>query len=67
MIGFASLPEQVHRKAVKRGFDFTLMVVGELGVFIMSENDDSVLYFVARNNVRSLHFTRKTSEESNMA
>ena len=31
-MGFASLPEQVHRKAVKRGFDFTLMVVGEAGL-----------------------------------
>ena len=27
-VGFATLPEQVHRKAIKRGFDFTLMVVG---------------------------------------
>lgn len=27
-IGFATLPEQVHRKSVKRGFDFTLMVIG---------------------------------------
>ena len=32
VIGFASLPEQVHRKALKRGFDFTLMVVGEAGM-----------------------------------
>ena len=32
VIGFASLPEQVHRKALKRGFDFTLMVVGETGM-----------------------------------
>ncbi|KAJ8312205.1 hypothetical protein KUTeg_009578 [Tegillarca granosa] len=31
-IGFASLPEQVHRKAVKRGFEFSLMVVGECGL-----------------------------------
>ncbi|KAK2173432.1 hypothetical protein NP493_876g01010 [Ridgeia piscesae] len=31
-MGFASLPEQVHRKAVRRGFDFTLMVVGETGL-----------------------------------
>lgn len=31
-IGFASLPEQVHRKSVKRGFEFTLMVVGETGL-----------------------------------
>ena len=28
-IGFATLPDQVHRKAVRRGFDFTLMVVGK--------------------------------------
>lgn len=31
-IGFATLPEQVHRKSVKRGFDFTLMVIGETAV-----------------------------------
>lgn len=31
-IGFATLPEQVHRKSVKRGFDFTMMVVGETGL-----------------------------------
>ena len=28
-VGFANLPNQVYRKSVKRGFDFTLMVVGE--------------------------------------
>lgn len=28
-VGFADLPNQVYRKAVKRGFDFTLMVVGK--------------------------------------
>ncbi|CAB4039491.1 septin-2-like isoform X2 [Paramuricea clavata] len=31
-IGFANLPNQVHRKSVKRGFEFTLMVVGESGL-----------------------------------
>lgn len=31
-IGFATLPDQVHRKAVRKGFDFTLMVVGESGL-----------------------------------
>ncbi|XP_076265828.1 septin 4 isoform X2 [Rhynchophorus ferrugineus] len=31
-IGFATLPDQVHRKSVKRGFEFTLMVVGESGL-----------------------------------
>lgn len=31
-IGFAKLPEQIHRKSVKRGFEFTLMVMGESGL-----------------------------------
>jgi septin 2 len=31
-IGFANLPNQVHRKIAKRGFEFTLMVVGESGL-----------------------------------
>ncbi|CAL1529119.1 unnamed protein product [Lymnaea stagnalis] len=30
-VGFANLPNQVYRKSVKRGFEFTLMVVGESG------------------------------------
>jgi septin 7 len=28
-VGFANLPNQVYRKAIKKGFDFTLMVVGK--------------------------------------
>lgn len=31
-VGFASLPNQVYRKSVKRGFEFTLMVVGKRAV-----------------------------------
>jgi septin family protein len=31
-VGFANLPNQVHRKSVKRGFEFTLMVIGESGL-----------------------------------
>ncbi|XP_033123212.1 septin-2-like isoform X2 [Anneissia japonica] len=31
-VGFATLPDQVHRKSVKKGFEFTLMVVGESGL-----------------------------------
>lgn len=31
-VGFANLPNQVYRKAVKRGFEFTLMIVGESGL-----------------------------------
>ena len=28
-VGFANLPNQIYRRSVKRGFEFTLMVVGE--------------------------------------
>lgn len=31
-VGFANIPNQVYRKAVKRGFEFTLMVVGQSGL-----------------------------------
>jgi septin 2 len=31
-VGFGNLPSQVHRKFVKKGFEFTLMVVGESGL-----------------------------------
>lgn len=40
-VGFANLPNQVHRKSVKKGFEFTLMVVGECSFF----NEDSVFVF----------------------
>ncbi len=28
-VGFSDLPNQIHRKTVKKGFEFTLMVVGK--------------------------------------
>ncbi|KAF4077642.1 hypothetical protein AMELA_G00210470 [Ameiurus melas] len=31
-VGFATLPNQVHRKSVKKGFAFTLLVAGESGL-----------------------------------
>ncbi|XP_054154971.1 septin-1-like [Oppia nitens] len=31
-LGFGNLPNQVHRKYVKKGFEFTLMVVGDSGL-----------------------------------
>jgi septin 2 len=34
-VGFANLPNQVHRKIAKRGFEFTLMVVGMLNHFLI--------------------------------
>lgn len=32
-VGFANLPNQVFRKAVKKGFEFTLMVVGKFNIY----------------------------------
>jgi len=32
-VGFANLPNQVHRKSVRKGFQFTAMVVGASSVF----------------------------------
>lgn len=37
-VGFANLPNQVHRKSVKKGFEFTLMVVGEFSGLFLSTN-----------------------------
>jgi septin 7 len=31
-VGFSNLPNQIHRKSVKKGFQFTVMVVGESGL-----------------------------------
>ncbi|KAF9270172.1 septin AspB [Marasmius fiardii PR-910] len=31
-VGFANLPNQVHRKSIRKGFQFTAMVVGESGL-----------------------------------
>ncbi|TPP67821.1 Septin-7 [Fasciola gigantica] len=31
-VGFVSLPNQLHRKAVRRGFDFNLMITGSPGL-----------------------------------
>ncbi|KAH6938007.1 hypothetical protein HPB50_006099 [Hyalomma asiaticum] len=31
-VGFAGLPDQVYRRVVRKGFEFTLMVVGESGL-----------------------------------
>lgn len=32
-VGFANFPNQVYRKAIKKGFEFTLMVVGKCTFF----------------------------------
>jgi septin 4 len=31
-VGFSTLPDQLHRKNLKRGFEFTLLVVGDSGL-----------------------------------
>jgi len=36
-VGFANLPNQVHRKSVRKGFQFTAMVVGTLKFSVLSD------------------------------
>ena len=31
-LGFSNVPQQVHRKSVKKGFEFTMMVCGQSGL-----------------------------------
>jgi len=46
-VGFANLPNQVYRKAVKKGFEFTLMVVGKLIRFLRSIKILFYLFYIA--------------------
>lgn len=39
-VGFATLPNQVHRKSVKKGFDFTLMVAGKRCIITLLQSVD---------------------------
>lgn len=43
-IGFSTLPDQIHRKTLKRGFEFTLMVVGMYSEFLIEKNN---FYFLS--------------------
>ncbi|CAB0016009.1 unnamed protein product [Nesidiocoris tenuis] len=70
-IGFATLPEQIHRKSVKRGFDFTLMVVGESGLgkstlvnslFLSDLYKDRQILDVADKLERTTTIERKTMD-----
>jgi septin family protein len=44
-VGFVSLPDQVHRRAVKKGFEFNLMVVGKIHCFSMNDISDLLHIF----------------------
>jgi hypothetical protein len=45
-VGFANLPNQVFRKSVKKGFEFTLMVVGKLSLLVLKPFEEvlSILF-----------------------
>ncbi|KAJ3155510.1 hypothetical protein HDU89_006473 [Geranomyces variabilis] len=61
-VGFHNLPNQVHRKSVKRGFQFTLMVVGESGLgksTLVNTLFNSSLY-PNKENKEPTHETPKT-------
>lgn len=53
-VGFANLPNQVHRKSVRKGFSFTAMVVGQFNVYFNIPIVSDVLTLVcAYRRVRS--------------
>jgi hypothetical protein len=37
-IGFSTLPDQIHRKTLKKGFEFTVMVVGTESSYVITTN-----------------------------
>ncbi|CDH50468.1 septin [Lichtheimia corymbifera JMRC:FSU:9682] len=63
-VGFANLPNQVHRKSVKKGFQFTCMVVGESGLgksTLVNTLFNTGLY-PPKENVELTHETPQTVE-----
>lgn len=50
-VGFATLPNQVHRKSVKKGFDFTLMVAGMSEILTIVCVTDFMLIFVINKSI----------------
>lgn len=53
-MGFATLPNQVHRKSVKKGFDFTLMVAGQF--IAEEENTTKILtHLMTQSPVFNIH------------
>jgi len=70
-VGFANLPNQVHRKSVKKGFEFTLMVAGESGLgkstlidslFLTDLYSDRLLPPVAERVKRTVQLDANTVE-----
>lgn len=51
-VGFANLPNQVHRKSVKKGFEFTLMVVGECVIIVSHAFSCFVLLVIIEKTLR---------------
>lgn len=60
-VGFATLPNQVHRKTVKKGFTFTLIVAGES---LMSANWDSSILIRATSGIRVIESLSFPMQES---
>ncbi|CAO3622583.1 unnamed protein product [Cunninghamella blakesleeana] len=63
-VGFANLPNQVHRKSVKKGFQFTAMVVGEsgLGKSTLVNTLFNTQLYPPKENVELSHETPQTVE-----
>ena len=71
MLDLQTFPNQVHRKSVKKGFEFTLVVVGELGliksmlinlILLTDLNPERVLHGAAEKIARTLQIEALTVE-----
>lgn len=60
-VGFGQLPNQVHRRMVKKGFEFTLMLVGESG--LGKSTLVSSLFLIDKQNIDRPYVT--ASEKAN--
>ncbi|CAF0964597.1 unnamed protein product [Brachionus calyciflorus] len=70
-VGFSSLPEQVHRKSLKKGFEFTLLVVGDTGLgkstlvnslFMTDLYSERILDEVTEKISKTISITTRTAE-----
>lgn len=44
-VGFVSLPDQVYRRAIKKGFEFNLMIVGNYFFLKIKKRNNKIILF----------------------